>query len=35
MKRKISGGKKAQNDNTAPVSDAVRSSITGIGAFLF
>ena len=35
QKRKISGGKKAQNDNTAPVSDAVRSSITGIGAFLF
>ena len=35
QKRKIPGRKKAQNDNTAPASDAVYSSITGTGAFLF
>ena len=35
QKRKIPDRKKAQNDNTAPASDAVYSSITGTGAFLF
>ena len=35
QKRKISDGKRTQNDNRAPVSDAVRSSLTGTGAFLF
>ena len=35
QKRKISNGKRTQNDNRAPVSDAVRSSLTGTGAFLF
>ena len=32
-KKKNLGGMKTQNDNTAPASDAVYSSITGIGAF--
>ena len=35
QKREISDGKRSQNDNRAPVSVAVRSSLTGTGAFLF
>ena len=35
QKRKIPGRKKAQNDNTAPESDAVYSSILAQGLFFF